>query len=153
MATIEYHFANFQLTQENLEVLDKALKDFLRKLFDLNTNTTVRTMFLKKDKGGLGVRKPSLIYTAARIGFLANMLNHSNENIRYVARTENNFLGYAVKENGLLDTNIKSGFGVKSDWPHLNHLTQKVDAKIQWEFPEQRDNYNVNQKCTSHPHC
>ena len=74
-------------------------------------------MFLKKDKGGLGVRKPSLIYTAARPGFLVNMLNHSNENIRFVARksleldmkkrgvvrlrTENNFLRYAVKENRL----------------------------------------------------
>ena len=55
------------------------------------------------------------------------------------SRTENNFLGYAVKENGLLHTNIKGGFGVKSDWPHLNHLAQKVDAKIQREFPEQRD--------------
>ena len=65
METIEHHFINVQLTEENLEVLDKALKNFLQKLFDLNTYTTVRTMFLKKDKGGLGVRKPSLIYTAA----------------------------------------------------------------------------------------
>ena len=128
----------------------------MRKLFGLNTNITVRTVFQKKDKGGLDIRKPSLIYTAVRIGFLVNMLNHSNENIRFVARnslelhmkkrgvvrsrTENNFLGYAVKENGLLlDTNLKGGFGVKSDWPHLNHLTQKVDAKILWEFPEQPD--------------
>ena len=86
---------------------------------------------------------------------LVNMLNHSNENIRFVARnsqeldmkkrgvvrsrTENNFLGYAVKENGLLDTNKKGGFGVKSDWSHLNHLTQKVDAKIQGEFSEQQE--------------
>ena len=126
MATIEHHFVNVQLTEENLEVLDKALKNFLQKLFDLNMNTTVRTMFLKKDKGGLGVRKPSLIYTTARIGFLVNMLNNSNKNIQFAARnslefemktrgvvrsrTENNFLEYAVKENGLLDTNIKGGF-------------------------------------------
>ena len=55
------------------------------------------------------------------------------------SRTENNFFGYTVKENRLLDTNIKGGFGVKSDWPHLNHLAQKVDAKIQWGFPEQQD--------------
>ena len=32
---------------------------------------------------------------------------------------------------------IKGGFGEKSDWSHLNHLAQKVDTKIQWEFPEQ----------------
>ena len=62
---------------------------------------------------------------------------HEEERSR--SRTENSFLGYAVKENGLLDTNIKGGFGIKSDWPHLNHLAQKVDAKIQWEFSEQRD--------------
>ena len=61
IATIEHHFVNVQFTEENLEVLDKALKNFLGKLFDLNTNTTVRTMFLKKDKGGLGVRKTILI--------------------------------------------------------------------------------------------
>ena len=61
MAAVEHHFVNIQLTEENLEVLDKALKNFLQKLFNLNTNTTIRTMFLKKDKGGLGVRKLSLI--------------------------------------------------------------------------------------------
>ena len=112
-------------------------------------------MFLKKDKGGLGVRKPSLNYTAARISFLVNMLNHLNENIRFVARnsleldmkkrgavrsrTENNFLGYAVKENGLLDTNIKGEFGVKSNWPHSNHLAQKVDAKFSGSSPKKRN--------------
>ena len=122
MATIEHHFVNVQFTEENLEVLDKALKNFLRKLLDLNTNRTIKTMFLKKDKGGLAARKQLLIYTAARRSFLVNMLNHSNENIRFVARnslelnlkkggvvrsrTEKDFLGYAVKENGLLDTNI-----------------------------------------------
>ena len=72
MATIEHHFVNAHFTEENLEVLDKALKNFLWKLFDLHTNTAVRTMFLKKDKGGLGVRKPSLIYTVAQIGYLVN---------------------------------------------------------------------------------
>ena len=61
MAAIEHHFVNIQLTEENLEVLDKALKNFLQKLFNLNTKTTIRTMFLKKDKGGLGVTKLSLI--------------------------------------------------------------------------------------------
>ena len=65
MATIEHHFVNVQFTEENPKVLDKALKNFLQKLFNLNTNATVRTMFLKKDKGALGVWKPSLIYTAA----------------------------------------------------------------------------------------
>ena len=69
------------------------------------------------------------------------MLNHSNENIRFAernsleidmkkrgvvrSRTENNFLGYAVKENGLLDTSMKGRLGVKSDWPPLKPLSSE----------------------------
>ena len=166
MATIEHSFEQ-QFTEENLEVGDKALKSFLRKLFDLNTNRTVSTMFLKWDKGGFCVRKPSLIYTAARIGFLAKMLNHSNENIRFVARnsleldmkergvvrsiTENNFLRYPVKEKGLLDINIKGGFWVirlAPCKPLSSERWRKNSVGVPWI-----NGSNVNRKCTSHPHC
>ena len=77
------------------------------------------------------------------------MLNHDDENIRYVARNSlrldmekrnisrseegNNFLGYKVKENGLLDTHIKGGFGTVSDWPQLHRLLKKLKLKAQWE--------------------
>ena len=33
-----------------------------------------------------GNRKPSTVYRATRISFLVDMLNHDNDNIRYVAR-------------------------------------------------------------------
>ena len=79
------------------------------------------------------------------------MLNHTDENIRFVARnsfnidmskrniprseTDNNFLGYSVKENGNLDTRITGGFGTISDWPHLHRLLRKLHLKAQWEHP------------------
>ena len=45
---------------------------------------------------------------------------------------ENNFLGYTLKENGHLDTNIKGSFGVQSDWPQLCLLARKISIKILW---------------------
>ena len=63
------------------------------------------------------------------------MLNHENENIRFVARNslqldmkkrsvnrttdDENFLGFACEITGKLKTNIKGEFGVQSDWPQL----------------------------------
>ena len=85
-------------------------------------------MFLKKQHGGLGIKKPSIIYRATR-NFLIKMLNHPDNNFRFIARNslsldfkkrgiprteaDRNFLGYTIKDNGLLDTHIEGGFGVQ----------------------------------------
>ena len=79
------------------------------------------------------------------------MLDHPELNIRFVARNSlsvdmkkrgvvkvfssgiSNFLGYKCKENGLIETNIKGGFGVTSDWPHLNQLARKMDITSGFE--------------------
>ena len=106
-------------------------------------------MFLKKQHGGLGIRKPSTIYRATRINFLIKMLNHPDNNFRFIPRNSlsldfkkrgisrneanRNFLGYTIKDNGLLDTHIKGGFGVQSDWSQLFHLVTKIDAELNWE--------------------
>ena len=66
------------------------------------------------------------------------MLNHENENIRFVARNslhldvkkrgvnrttdDENFLGFACENTEKLKTNSKGGFGVQSDWPQLCYL-------------------------------
>ena len=102
---------------------------------------------MKKQHGGLGIRKPSTVYGATRISFLVNMLNHDNDNIRYVARNplsldfskrgakrsieENNFLGLNITASGSLETHVKGGFGVQSDWPQLCHLVSKVGVRLQ----------------------
>ena len=39
-------------------------------------------------------------------------------------------IGYTIKDNGLLDTHIKGGFGVQSDWPQLFHLVTKIEAEL-----------------------
>ena len=83
-------------------------------------------MFIKKQKGGLGIRKPLIIYRATRINFFIKMLNHADLNFRYAARhslsldfvkrgipetdAHRNFLGYKIKDTGTLETNIKGGF-------------------------------------------
>ena len=82
---------------------------------------------------------------------LLHMLDHPELNIHFVARNSlsidmkksgvvkirsseiSNFLGYKCKENDLIETNIKGGFGVTSDWPHLNQLARKMDITSGFE--------------------
>ena len=47
----------------------------------------------------------------------------------YVRR---NSLGYKIKDSGTLETNIKGGFGVQSDWPQLFNLLMKINAELNW---------------------
>ena len=146
LSKIEHHFSNTFITEEQLRDFDKVLISCLRKIFNLNNNTTTRTMLIEKQHGGLGIRKPSIIYKATRI---IKILNHPDNNFKYIARhslaldfmkrgiprsqADNNFLGYSVKENGMLETHITGGFGVQSDWPQLFHLVQKINANLKWE--------------------
>ena len=38
-----------------------------------------------------------------------------------------------MKANGQLNTNIKGGLGLISDWPHLHRLMNKVGIQLNWE--------------------
>ena len=133
LSKIIHHFANTRLTEQHLDELDTLLVKSLRNIVSLNHSTTVRTCFQPKSKGGLGVHKPSVVYTATRIAHLVNTLDHPELNIRFVAHNSmsiyikkcgvvkvfwseiSNFLGYKCKENGSIETNIKGGFGVTSN--------------------------------------
>ena len=44
---------------------------------------------------------------------------------------QDSFLGFRRKNNGKLDTHA-AGFGVRSDWPDLNALCNRLAVKIQW---------------------
>ena len=61
LSKIEHFFPNINFTKDNLAELDKVLTSCLRKMFNIYTNTTVRTIFTKKQHGGLGIRKPSFV--------------------------------------------------------------------------------------------
>ena len=41
-----------------------------------------------------------------------------------------NFLGYKCKENGLIETKIKGGFEVTSDWPHLTLFLLGSESRV-----------------------
>ena len=53
LSKIEHYFPNINFSEDNLAELDKVLMACLRKMFDIYTNTTVRTMFVKKQYGAL----------------------------------------------------------------------------------------------------
>ena len=77
------------------------------------------------------------------------MLNHSEDNIRFLARNslvldrykrgvsrgndDFNFLGFKCKEDNQLDTHITGLFGLISDWPHLHHLATNAGSQVIWE--------------------
>ena len=86
LSKIEHHFSNTFITEEQLQDFDKVLISCLRKIFNLNNNTTTRTMLIKKKHGGLGIRKPPTIYRATRINLLIKMLNHPDNSFKFIAR-------------------------------------------------------------------
>ena len=75
LSKIIHHFANTRLTEQHLN--DTSLVKSLRKILSLNHSATVRTCFQPKSEGGLGVCKPSIIYTATRIAHLVHLLDYS----------------------------------------------------------------------------
>ena len=155
MLSIYHHFYNTRITELELQGFVAVLVKHLRIIFGLNHSTTVRSCFQSKQNGGLGIRKPSIVYRATRISHLLAMLNHEEENFRFVARNslqldmnkrgvsrtanENSFLGFKKKENGTLDTHIKGGFGASSDWSTLNLLSHKIGIALRWEFDSSQD--------------
>ena len=116
---------------------------------------TIRACYQPEVKGCFGVRLPSIVYHASRIAHLISMLNHEEENIRFVARNSleldmhkrnisrvyhgRNCLGFEIKDDGKVSTNVKGGFGVTFDWPHLNLLACKVGIELVWEKPNAKD--------------
>ena len=110
LAKILHHFDNTRIEEQQLGEMDSR-----RDMFGLYPKTTDKVFFIGSLQGGLGIKKPSNVYRATRIANLVNMLNHEEENIRYIAREslslnmrargvrakndEKNFLGYELDDN------------------------------------------------------
>ena len=64
LSKIEHYFPHINFSEDNSAELDKVQMECLRKMFNIYTNTTVRTMFMKKQHEGLDMQKPSTVYRA-----------------------------------------------------------------------------------------
>ena len=142
-------FCKHSFNEDQLNELDTLLTKTISSILCLNHSSTVCTCFQPKWKGGLGIRKPSIVYRSTRITHLLAMLNHQEVNIRFVARNnlrlnmekrgvrrsseERNFLGFKCNNKGIIETNIKGGLGVASDWPQLNKLAGKLRVSLTFE--------------------
>ena len=74
LSKIVHHFANTRFNDDQLnEQLDTLLTKTIRSILCLNHSTTVRTCFQSKWKGGLGIRKPSIVNRSTRITHLLAM--------------------------------------------------------------------------------
>ena len=113
LSKISHRFSNMHITETKLYELDQLLVSAIRKIFNLTRSTTTETCFQPKVRGGLGIRKPSIVCRATRIAHSVKMLIHSEDNIRFLARNrlvldlykrgvsrandDFNFLGFNVK--------------------------------------------------------
>ena len=72
------------------------------------------------------------------IGFVARNSLRLDMEKRGVRRSseERNFLGFKCNNKGIIETNIKGGFGVASDWPQLNKLAGKLRVSLTFENVE-----------------
>ena len=152
LSKIVHHLANTRFNEDQLNELDTLLTITIRSILCLNHSTTFRTCFQPKWKGGLSNRKRSIVYRSTRITYLLAILNHQEVNIRFVARNslrldmekrgirrsseECNFLGFKCNNKGIIETNIKGGFGVASYWPQLNNLARKLRVSLTFENVE-----------------
>ena len=89
ISKISHHFPNIIINEERLKLFDSDICRAQLKIFQIPHSATVRTFFQPKVNGGLGVRKPSLVYRASRVCHLICMLNHEDENIQFVAKNRN----------------------------------------------------------------
>ena len=53
--------------------------------FQLEPQYNYKIIFQPKIRGGLGIKKPSVVYKVMRIAHLLNMLNHQDINIKFIA--------------------------------------------------------------------
>ena len=76
LSKIVHHFANTRFNEDQLNELDTLLTKTIRSILCLNhSSTTVRTCFQPKWKGGLGIRKPSIVYRSTRLTYSLAILN------------------------------------------------------------------------------
>ena len=90
------------------------------------------------------IKRPSHVYRATRISNLMKMLNHEEENIRFIAieslkldmksrgvsvtDAERNFLGYSLDQNHKL-AKTKT-YWASSDWPDLLFHVRKLKGSV-----------------------
>ena len=144
LAKISHHFENTKIEEKQLEELDTKITKIVKEMFDLYPKSSDKIFFVNRLLGGLGIKRPSNVYRATRSSNLIKMLNHDEENIRYLARksleldmksrgvrqtdSEINFLGYALDANRRL-AKTKT-YGGNSDWPDLLFHANKFNGSV-----------------------
>ena len=107
LAKILHHFDNTRIEEQQLGEMDSKVSCVVRNMFGLYPKTTDEVFFIGRLHGGLGIKKPSNVYRATRISNLVNMLNHEEENIRYIARES---LSLDMRARGVRATNGERTF-------------------------------------------
>ena len=144
LAKVLHHFDNSKLEEKQLEEMDSKISCTVKRMFNLYPKTTDKVFFINRLQGGLGIKKPSNVYRAARIAHLMKMLNHDDSNIRHIAREslkldmrsrgvktineEEGFLGYELDNNSRLMK--RKTYGGNSDWPDLLHHVNKIKGRV-----------------------
>ena len=124
--------------------MDSKISCTVKRIFNLYPKTTDKVFYINRLQGGLGIKKPSNVYRAARIAHLMKMLNHDDSNIRHIAREslkldmksrgvkttnkEESFLGHELDSNNRLMK--RKTYRGNSDWPDLLHHVNKIKGRV-----------------------
>ena len=148
MSRLHFYFPNMTFTEKALSELEDATVCKVRSWLDLNDSSTRKIMFSPRNKGGLGILNPRIMYHAKKLAFFLDMLNNSDEQTRTAARqslqlhlskrkctrendpNNSNFGGFKTDDNYRLMKNCKVNWR-QSQWMHFNELCGRLKLRLQ----------------------
>ena len=133
--------------EKQLEELTTIIVNNVRNWLGLNASATRSFLFSSKEKGGLGIPHPRILYYAKHLSFLLGVLNSSDNTIKAMAvnslqlhmgkrktQTAENigdprFANYLTDDKGNFKKVSKTNWP-KSPWQHASNMCARENVKV-----------------------
>ena len=147
ISPLMFYFDNLIFSEKQLDELTTIIVNNVRNWLNLNSSSTRSFFFTPKDKGGLGIPHPRILYYARHLSFYLGILNSSDPSIKALAlnsfhlhmekrktrRAESifdtRFAEFLVDEKGNFQKTSKSCWP-KSQWQHLSNMCAREGVKV-----------------------
>ena len=143
---LHFYFPNNMFTEKVLDRLEDSIVFYVRSWLGLNNSSTRSFMFCPRNKGGLGLLNPRLMYYSKKLSFFLSVLNSDDDQTRHTARESlrlhlgkrkcektfnlnKNFAGYRTDNNHKLIKTSKVNWH-QSQWIHMNELCCKLGVQL-----------------------
>ena len=144
-----FFFDNLLFAEKQLEELTTIIVNHVRNWLSLNTSSTRSFLFAPKEKGGLGLPHPRILYYAKHLSFFLYVFNCSDERIKSMAyeslqlhmakrkakkatdTRENSFADYLTDDKGNFKKDSKTTWA-KSQWQHLSNMCAREGVTVKF---------------------